>query len=39
LFIDDRLINVEAAEAIGLRSHLFTTAEDLRARLEVEGLL
>jgi len=39
LFIDDRLINVEAAEAIGLRSHLFTTADDLRARLESEGLL
>jgi 2-haloacid dehalogenase len=39
LFIDDRLINVEAAEAIGMRAHLFTSAEDLRARLEAEGLL
>ena len=39
LFIDDRLINVEGAEAVGLRSHLFTTADDLRARLEAEGLL
>jgi 2-haloacid dehalogenase len=39
LFIDDRLINLEAAEAVGMRTHLFTTAEDLHARLEAEGLL
>jgi 2-haloacid dehalogenase len=39
LFVDDRQINVDAAEAIGMRGHLFTTAEDLRARLEAEGLL
>ena len=39
LFIDDRLINVEGAKAVGMRAHLFTTAEDLRARLEAEGLL
>ena len=39
LFVDDRLINVEAAEAVGLRAHLFTTAEDLRDRLTAEGLL
>ena len=39
LFVDDRLINVEAAEAVGMRVHLFTTAEDLRARLEAERLL
>ncbi len=39
LFIDDRQINVDGAEAVGLRGHLFTTAEDLRARLEFEGLL
>lgn len=39
LFVDDRLINVEAAEAIGLRAHLFTSADDLRDRLEAEGLL
>ena len=39
LFIDDRAINVAAAEAIGMKAHLFTTAEDLRARLEAEGLL
>jgi 2-haloacid dehalogenase len=39
LFVDDRLINVEAAEAVGMRTHLFTTAEDLRERLREEGLL
>ena len=39
LFVDDRLINVEGAEAVGMRTHLFTTPEDLRARLEAEGLL
>ena len=39
LFVDDRLINVEAAEAVGMRAHLFTTADELRARLKAEGLL
>ena len=39
LFVDDRLINVEAAEAVGMKAHLFTSAEDLRTRLEQEGLL
>jgi len=39
LFVDDRLINIEAAEAVGMKAHLFTTAQDLRARLEAEGLL
>jgi len=39
LFVDDRKINVEGAEAVGMHAHLFTTAEDLRARLESEGLL
>ena len=39
LFVDDRLINVEAAEAIGMPSHLFTSADDLRDRLEAEALL
>jgi len=39
LFIDDRAINVEAAEAIGMRAHLFVDAGDLRARLVAEGLL
>jgi 2-haloacid dehalogenase len=39
LFIDDREINVEGAEAVGMHGHLFTGAEDLRRRLEAEGLL
>jgi 2-haloacid dehalogenase len=39
LFVDDREINVEGAEAVGMRAHLFTSAEDLRRRLESEGLL
>ena len=39
LFVDDRLINVEGARAVGMHAHLFTTAEDLRARLEADGLL
>ena len=38
LFIDDRIINVEGAEAVGMKAHLFTTAEDLRSRLAAEGL-
>lgn len=39
LFIDDRPINVEGAEAVGIRAYLFTSAEDLRLRLVSEGLL
>ncbi|HEX8469264.1 MAG TPA: HAD family phosphatase [Allosphingosinicella sp.] len=39
LFIDDRKINVEGAEAVGMHAHLFTGAEDLRRRLKAEGLL
>ncbi|MEA3041572.1 MAG: 2-haloacid dehalogenase [Sphingomonadales bacterium] len=39
LFVDDRAINVEGAEAVGMRAHLFTGAEELRRRLEAEGLL
>ena len=39
LFVDDRAINVEGARAVGMPAHLFTTAGDLRARLEAEGLL
>ena len=39
LFIDDRLINVEGAQAVGMHAHLFTDAGDLRARLERDGLL
>ena len=39
LFIDDRAINVEGAEAVGMHAFLFTDAEGLRARLEADGLL
>ena len=39
LLIDDRAINVEGAEAVGMKAHVFTDAADLRARLEREGLL
>ncbi|HEY1603998.1 MAG TPA: HAD family phosphatase [Allosphingosinicella sp.] len=39
LFVDDRLINVEGAEAVGMKAHLFIDAEDLRRRLVDEGLL
>ena len=39
LFVDDREINVEGARAVGMQAHLFVGAEDLRSRLEAEGLL
>ena len=39
LFIDDRIINVEGAQAVGMHAHLFADADDLRRRLEAEGLL
>ncbi|MEA3051732.1 MAG: 2-haloacid dehalogenase [Sphingomonadales bacterium] len=39
LFVDDRLINVEGAEAVGMHGHLFTDADGLRKRLEQDGLL
>ncbi|HEY0311098.1 MAG TPA: HAD family phosphatase [Allosphingosinicella sp.] len=39
LFVDDRQINVEGAEAVGMHAHLFTDAEGLRKQLEAEGLL
>jgi len=39
LFVDDRRINVFGAEAVGMKGHLFTDADDLRARLVAEGLL
>jgi 2-haloacid dehalogenase len=39
LFVDDRAINVDGAEAVGMHAHLFTGADDLRRRLEAEGLL
>jgi 2-haloacid dehalogenase len=39
LFVDDRKINVEAAEAVGMHGHLFTGADRLRRHLERYGLL
>jgi len=39
LFVDDRQINIEGAAAVGMRTHLFTDAADLRDRLTAEGLL
>jgi 2-haloacid dehalogenase len=39
LFVDDRAINVAGAEAVGMRAHLFTGADELRRRLEADGLL
>ncbi len=39
LFVDDRQINVDGAEAVGIAAHLFTGAERLRERLRAEGLL
>ena len=39
LFVDDRQINVAGAELVGMKAHLFTGADELRARLVAEGLL
>lgn len=39
LFVDDREINVEGARAVGMHAHLFTSSENLRERLQAEGLL
>jgi 2-haloacid dehalogenase len=39
LFVDDRQINVEGARAVGMHTHLFIGAADLRVRLEACGLL
>ena len=39
LFIDDRQENVAAAEALGIRSHLFRDALTLRRDLAAQGLL
>ena len=39
VFIDDRVENVVAAQAAGIRSHVFRDAGDLKARLESLGLL
>jgi HAD superfamily hydrolase (TIGR01509 family) len=38
LFVDDREENCVAAEAVGMRAHLFAGADDLRARLRAEGI-
>jgi HAD superfamily hydrolase (TIGR01509 family) len=38
LFVDDRVDNCTAAEEVGLKAHLFTDADDLRRRLDAEGL-
>jgi putative hydrolase of the HAD superfamily len=38
LFVDDRQVNVEAANAMGMKGVLFTTAEQLRADLSGSGL-
>ena len=38
LFVDDRSVNCTAAEAAGMRAHLFTGADDLRRRLRAEGV-
>ncbi|MDX1511510.1 MAG: HAD-IA family hydrolase [Nitriliruptorales bacterium] len=38
-FVDDRPHNVEAAAALGMRAHRFTTAEAVRAWLSDEGVL
>jgi 2-haloacid dehalogenase len=39
LFIDDNADNVAGAEAVGMTAHLFTTPEQLRARLAGSGIL
>jgi 2-haloacid dehalogenase len=39
LFIDDRQDNVDAAQALGIRSHLFRDAATLRSDLAALGLL
>jgi len=38
LFLDDRLVNVEAARALGLKAIQFSTAERLRADLIAAGM-
>ncbi len=39
LFIDDRMVNIDAAEKIGFKTILFTTPEQLRMELHNSGLL
>jgi putative hydrolase of the HAD superfamily len=38
LFLDDRLINVEAAQALGMKAIQFSTVERLRSDLIAAGL-
>ncbi len=38
LFLDDRLVNVEAARALGMQALLFSTVDKLRADLIANGL-
>ncbi|NHN23165.1 HAD-IA family hydrolase, partial [Bacillus amyloliquefaciens] len=38
-FVDDNAANVAAAQALGIRSHLFRGAEPLRAEIVALGLL
>jgi putative hydrolase of the HAD superfamily len=38
LFLDDKLVNVEAAQALGMKALQFTTIERLRANLIAQGL-
>jgi putative hydrolase of the HAD superfamily len=38
LFIDDKMVNVEAARALGINSLLFSTVDDLRKDLIAAGL-
>ena len=39
LFVDDRAVNCEAAESVGMVGHVFVGVSDLRDRLAAEGLL
>ena len=39
LFIDDREVNCQAAHAVGMHAHRFTSAADLRRELAVLGVL
>lgn len=39
LFIDDVAANITAGEAVGLKGHLFTGADELRSTLKTLGLL
>ena len=38
LFIDDRLVNVEAANALGMKGVVFTSVEKLREGFIASGL-